>query len=219
MIGILLLICAQMIMASDFPVINDQDSFESDLHSAALINQLPNLKGGDHYLGLKISTLAINSPNGQFVPVPEVRLSIYPNPGYNMWANFAKWPGDSPTFSYGTGVQVAFYGENVQSEQAIGFTWSMITGEWYQQRDIKIHGMFSRVLDKWEYGLIALLDLHHVIAEKNLGVNSYDGTIMQIAPYIKLMNWDAYNLSLMVPLSKDGGAISLSLEHFLGKRD
>lgn len=114
---------------------------------------------------------------------------------------------------------MVFFAENGKNEQAIGFTWSMIQGEAHRQRDIKLYGLYAHVSGEWEYGLMGLLDMHHVIVEKNIGVSSYDGTIIQIAPYIKLMKWDEYSLSVMMPASSDGVAVSLNIERLLGKRD
>lgn len=216
--GFILIIFAANPARAEFPSYADQSTFTSDLKRAALLSNLPNLKGSNHYLGLKLSGASTIFSDG-LLAIPDVRLSIYPNPGYNIWTQFSTWPGDTPSFSVGTGAQVVFFNEDGRSEQAIGFSWNTIFGESHRQRDINLHAMYARLAASWEYGMLLILDMHHVILEENIGLNSYDGNMIHFAPYIKLMKNETRHMSLIIPFSAHGMAARLSIEWLLGRRE
>lgn len=216
--GIFLLLSGQLVLASSFPSMDDQASFEGELRQAALLTNLPNIKGSNHYLGLKISEALTFTKSG-LLAVPDIRVSIYPNSGYNFWLQFSTWPAETPVFSVGTGAQVVFFSQDRRSEQAVGLSWSTIHGEMYSQRDINLHGIYSRVLETMEIGVVGILGMHHVLAERNSGVSSYDATLIHLTPYIKLMRNDSRHISITMPVSRDGIAFSAGFEWLLGMRE
>ncbi len=214
------LICfAVSAYASDFPQWMDQSTFSSDLRAAARISNLPNPGGGEHYLGLTSSLAMVSAESGENIVIPGVRIAIYPNPGYNLWTRFARWPGSEPVFSVGTGIQVEFPGEQQAVRQAIGLTWNKVFGNGYTQRDISAHALYGRSNRSFDYGLIAILDLHHIIVEGNHEIADYNETIFKAVPYISWMVMSQSKLTLNLPLDSQGLALELSFEWVLGPRD
>ncbi len=203
---------------SDYPNWHDTSTFQTGLRSAALISNLPNAGGEDHYLGLSTSiNLIPNGSDGAYY-TPAARFSIYPNPGYNLWAQFAHWPADNPSFSVGTGIQVEFPGENQETMQGIGISWNTIYGDAYNQRDISVHALYGFSRGSLDFGLIAMLDMHHILIENSRGIPDYDETLLQAVPYISWMLLDQAKLSFSLPLDVEGPALSIAYEYLIDRR-
>ncbi len=187
---------------------------QKDLRSAALIANLPNRTGGDYYLGVSVATSGMSNAT----LIPGIRMSIYPNSGYSLWTQFAKWPDVNPNFSVGTGIQVEFPAGNSAIRQAIGLSWNKIYGDAYSQRDISAHGLYGWDKGTLGYGLMASLDMHHVLIDNKSGFVDYDETFIQTIPYITWMVTEQTKLSLAIPLDVEGAALDMSCEILFGKR-
>lgn len=204
---------------STFPNWDTASTFSKSLRSAALISSLPNTAGEDYYLGLRTSTdMILTDSDGPYLS-PNARLSIYPNPGYNLWAQFGYWPSDRPAFSVGTGIHVELPSENQKINQGIGMSWNTVYGEDYSQRDISAHVLYGYSLGSFDFGLSAILDVHHILVEDSRGIPDYDETILQAVPYISWMLFDQSKLSLSLPLDAKGAALSFAYEYLLEKRN
>jgi len=201
-----------------FPIWDNANLFKQDLKRASLLTNLPNLTETDHFLGVQISGGQIHTNSGSSQQMPAGRLSIYPNPDYNVWVQFARWPGSNPNFSVGTGLQVEFKGENLQRRQAVGIAWNTIFDDGYTQRDITIHGLYGFTWDKLNLGLIAIIDLHHLVVEDGNGIPDYDETILVGVPYISWLIKNAFKVSIKVPYNSTGPGIVVGSELLIGKR-
>ncbi|MEA3286738.1 MAG: hypothetical protein U9Q77_05120 [Candidatus Marinimicrobia bacterium] len=204
---------------SDFPNWQDQSSFQTDLRAAARVTNIPNPGNTDYYLGLQASLASIRLDRDESATVPSARLSIYPNPGYNLWAQFAQWPGDYPAFSVATGVQVEFPADQRSIRQAIGLGWSEVIGKAYTQRDISVYALYGRSQETFNYGLMAIVDMHHVLVENGNGIPDYDKTNYLALPYISWLFLDQSRVSLYLPIDANGLALDLSCEWLLGSRE
>lgn len=213
------LITTQLYAGNNFPNSIDYESFKIDLRKSALISNLPNNRGTDYYVGVSGLIGMINSHSGDYQTIPGLRVSIYPNPGYNLWAQFAQWSGDRPNFSVGTGVQVAFQGENLRNGQSLGTSWNKIYGSGYSQRDISIHGIYTRFSDPLDFGLMVIYNTLHVLVDNITGFQSYDETQMMIVPYISWILTAPMKVSLQAPMGKSGIALTVDMEWLIGKRD
>ncbi len=208
-----------ILAGTDFPEWQDRSRFQADLRAAARVTNIPNHGGGDHFLGLSLSLALFPSGSGENIMVPAARVSLYPNPGYNLWVQFAQWPGDRPAFSVATGIQIEFPAEQRAIRQGLGLSWSEIIGNAYIQRDISAHALYGRSGKSLHYGLMLTLDLQHVIVEDGHGIPDYDETIFQALPYISWMLFETSKVSLSIPMDKDGFALDLSYEWLFGKRE
>lgn len=218
--NIIFLIVTSFLFAEDpFPDFGSVASFQSDLKSAALISNIPSLSGADHFLGLR-STLSILGGGADINSIiPGARLSIYPNPGYNIWAQVAKWNATIPSFSVGTGIQIQFPADNPNVNRAIGLGWNKVYGGSYIQRDISVHALYGRAHKTFDFGFIAVLDMHHVLIDDDKGIADYDKSINQIIPYVSWMVMDLTRISLSVPFDSKGTAIDFNCEFRFGKRE
>ena|GEM_PF-320050 len=213
-----LLAASFLYSGNDFPTRGELDSFKKDLSRIAMISNVANTQGTDYYIGVSSSFAGMNSVTEGIQMLPALRLSIYPNPGYNIWAQFASLASDKPTFSVGTGIQVAFQGENLRNGQALGVSWNKIYGDGYNQRDISVHGMLTRFSTRLDFGLMAVYDMHHVLIESVSNFKSYDETILSMIPYIKWTANEPFLVSASVPVAANGVSIQLDFEYLLGKR-
>ncbi len=203
---------------SGFPTWDYANLFKQDLRRATLVTNLPNLTESDHFIGVQLSGSQIFSNSGTYQRMPAARLSMYPNPGYNLWVQFARWPGSDPNFSVGTGLQVEFKGEDIQRRQAIGISWNSIYDEGYTQRDISIHGLYAYNIKRFNLGLIAMIDLHHLVVEDGNGIPDYDETIYIAIPYISWLFTETLRVSIMMPYNSTGPGLVLGSEWLIGKR-
>ncbi|MCF7825558.1 MAG: hypothetical protein K9M55_01580 [Candidatus Marinimicrobia bacterium] len=217
-IPVLALLSLRLSAGDNFPVWDHADLFKQDLKSASLVTNLPNITDADHFIGLQLSASQIYSNSGSYQSMPGVRLSLYPNPGYNLWVQFAPWPGSQPNFSVGIGLQVEFTGTDLQRRKAIGVSWNSIFNDGYIQRDISIHGLYGLTYRKLNYGIMAVIDLQHLVVEDGKGVPDYDETILIAVPYINKLVSKVWRVSLMVPYNSTGPGIVLGSEFLIGKR-
>ena len=201
-----------------FPNWESAETFKQDLRASALVANLPNMTEESHYLGISSSLNRVSSNLDETYMIPSARISIYPNPGYNIWTQFSKWPGDRPRFSVGTGVQVEFPSENPIQRRAIGLSWNEVSTEDYLQRDISIHGLFSWSKNTLNYGCMAIIDLHHVLIEDQFGIPDYDKTLYQVVPYVNWMVKEQLKLTMALPIDAAGGTLSIGAEYHIGKR-
>lgn len=202
----------------DYPVWDDANLFKQDLKSATLVTNLPNITEADHFFGVQFSGSQIHTNSGSNQRIPAARLSLYPNPGYNLWVQFARWPGSNPNFSVGTGLQVEFRGEDVHRRQAIGLSWNSIFEDGYVQRDVTIHGLYGYASKKLNLGFIALIDMHHLVVENGNGIPDYDETILLGVPYISWLMADQLRVSFMLPYNSNGPGFVVGTEFMIGKR-
>ncbi|NQV16346.1 hypothetical protein HQ531_12870 [bacterium] len=218
--NIILLISTTILFAGEsFPDFETQASLISDLKTAALIANLPPVNGADHYLGFRAALGILNTTSNGSYAVPGVRMSIYPNPGYNMWFQIAKWSDDSPGFSVGTGLQMQFPGDNLNTNRAIGLGWNKVYGNAYTQRDIKVHALYSRSYKTVDVGAMALMDLHHILIDDEQAIPDYNKSINQIVPFVSWMVMDLTKCSLSLPFDSKTLAIDFNCEIRFGKRD
>ncbi len=204
---------------NSFPAWQDATSFLTDLRGAALISNLPNTTSEDYYIGLSTASAGFRAVSGNQQFIPSARVSIYPSPGYNLWAQFSKWPGEDPAFSVGTGVQVEFQAENIHIRQAIGLTWNELHGDQFIQRDISPHALYGWAGQSFQYGCMAIINMQHVLTESGSGISNYDESFVQVVPYINWMFTDRIKVSIRAPLDKESMAWDMSCEWFWGKRD
>ena len=217
-ISLIVLLSSQLSAGDGFPVWDNANLFKQDLKRATLVTNLPNITGSDHFIGVRFTGSHIVSNSGSSQRMPAARLSMYPNPGYNLWVQFGRWPGSNPNFSVGTGLQVEFKGEDLQRRQAIGISWNSIFDDGYMQRDISIHGLYAYASKKLNLGVIAIIDLHHLIVEDGNGIPDYDETILLAVPYISWLVKETFRVSVMVPYNSTGPGIALGSELLIGKR-
>ncbi|MCF7824262.1 MAG: hypothetical protein K9N35_08835 [Candidatus Marinimicrobia bacterium] len=186
---------------------------------SSFIANLPNKQGSDYYIGIQASASSFSSASPEQIIIPGFRLSIYPNPEYNLWAQMGKWPGSQPEFSVGTGIQVSFPGENTQYGQTLGATWNKIFGTDYSQRDISIHGIYTRYSSPWDFGLMAIYTMHHVLVENAANFQDFDRTQLFLVPYFSWTFGDVMRLTASVPFNTQGAALSADIEWFVGQRE
>jgi len=217
-IPVLALLSLRLSAGDNFPVWDHAGLFKQDLKRASLVTNLPNITDADHFIGLQASASQIYSNSGTYQRMPGVRLSLYPNPGYNLWAQFAPWPGSQPNFSVGIGLQVEFTGEDLQRRKAMGVSWNSIFDDGYVQRDVAIHGLYGLTSGKLNYGLIAVIDFQHLVVEDGHGVPDYDETILIAVPYIDTLVNKVWRVSFMVPYNSTGPGIVIGSELLIGKR-
>ena len=201
-----------------FPAWDYANLFKQDLKRATLVTNLPNITESDHFIGVQFTGSQIFSNSGSYQRMPAARLSMYPNPGYNLWVQFARWPGSNPNFSVGTGLQVEFKGEDLKRRQAIGISWNSIFDEGYIQRDIAIHGLYAHAFNKLNLGIIAMIDLHHLVVEDGNGIPDYDETIFLAVPYIGWLVKETLRVSILVPYNSTGAGLVFGTELMIGKR-
>ena len=201
-----------------FPLWDNANLFKQDLKRATLVTNLPNMTEADHFFSVQLSGSQIYTNSGSSQRIPGARLSIFPNPGYNLWVQFARWPGSNPNFSVGTGLQVEFEGEDLKRRQAIGISWNSIFDDGYMQRDISIHGLYGYAAGKLNLGIIALIDMHHLVVENDHEIPDYDEMIMLGIPYIGWLISEQVRVSIMVPYNSTGPGIVLGSELLIGKR-
>jgi len=213
------LIPFQLVSGGNFPATTDLASFKADLYQSALISNIPNTPGSDSYTGVNAAFSGFRSVTGDYYFIPAVRLSVYPNPGYNLWAQFAAWPEGQAGFSVGTGIQVTFQGENLRNGQALGISWNTIYGNGYSQRDISVHGLLTRFAGPAAFGVMAVYNMHHVLVTDINGFRSYDETIVVMIPYISWTVSEVIRVSLNSPLGTKGAAFSAAIEWLIGKRE
>ncbi len=108
--------------------------------------------------------------------------------------------------------------ENVHRRQAIGISWNSIFDDGYIQRDISIHGLYGYASKKLNLGIMALIDLHHLVIENDNGIPDYDETILLGVPYISWLILEELRVSLMIPYNSTGPGIVLGSELLIGKR-
>jgi hypothetical protein len=217
-IPIIALLNISLRAGDDFPVWDNVNLFQQDLKRSTLVTNTPNITGADHFIGVQISGSQIYTNSSSFHRMPGVRLSLYPNPGYNLWVQFARWPGSNPNFSVGTGIQVEFKGDDLRRRQAIGISWNSIFNDGYVQRDVSIHGLYGYAFKKLNLGFMALIDLHHLVVEDDSGFPDYDETILLGVPYISWLVKENVRMSLMVPYNSSGPGIVFGSEILIGKR-
>jgi len=205
--------------SNSFPAWQDTLVFHADLRSAALITNLPNPSGEDYFIGFSTAIAGFHSESGETQMIPAARVSIYPTPGYNLWAQFAKWPGELPAFSVGTGVQVEFPGDNIRLRKAIGLTWNELHTEQFIQRDITAHALYGRTQDSFYYGLIGSFNSQHVLVKNGNEIPDFDESFMQVIPYIGWMFNETIRISFKVPMDVENTAVDMSCEWFWGMRD
>ncbi len=202
----------------NFPAWENNNLFRQDLKRSTLVTNTPNITGADHFIGVQFAGAQIYSNSGSYQRMPGVRLSLYPNPGYNLWVQFASWPGSGPNFSVGTGLQVDFKGDDLRRRQAIGISWNSVFDDGYEQRDISLHGLYSYASGKLNMGFMALIDLHHLVVDDNTGFPDYDETIVLGIPYISWLVKENVRVSFMVPSNSTGPGIVIGSEILIGKR-
>ncbi|NQV42186.1 MAG: hypothetical protein HQ506_07530 [Candidatus Marinimicrobia bacterium] len=185
---------------------------------ATLVTNLPNITDSDHFIGVQLSGSQIPSNSGSAQRMPAARFSMYPNPGYNLWVQFARWPGSNPNFSIGTGLQVEFEGEDPQRRQAIGISWNSIFDDGYTQRDVSVHGLYAYASEKLNLGVIAIIDMHHLVIEDGTGIPDYDESIYLAVPYLSWLAKESIRVSVMVPFNSSGPGVVLGSELLIGKR-
>lgn len=201
-----------------FPAWDNPNLFKQDLRRATLATNLPNITEADHFLGAELSGAQIYSNAGDYQHIPAGRLSIYPNPDYNLWVQFARWPGSAPNFSVGTGIQVAFQGDDLSRRQAIGVSWNTIFDEGYVQRDIALHGLYGTKWKKMDIGIVAMYDIHHVLVENGNGIPDYDASIFLAMPFIARVIGDSFRLIMKIPYNTTGPGLVLRGEILIRKR-
>ncbi len=201
-----------------FPIQDNENLFRQDLRRASLLNIVPNLTETGQYLGVQLSSSHIYSNSSGQQYVPGVRLSIYPNPGYNVWAQFGKWPGVTPTFSVGTGIQVEIPAAEQSRRQAIGLAWNEVYASDYSQRDISVHGLYGYSSGRLNFGIIAIIDLHHILVDDVTGFLDYDESIYLAVPYISWIFREQARFSLSIPYNVTGPGLTLGVEFLLAGR-
>jgi hypothetical protein len=209
----------RLVAGDGFPLWDNANLLQQDLKRATLVNNLPNITEADHYIGVQYSSSLFHSNSGESHLLPGARVSVYPNPGYNVWAQFAQWPGSEPNFAVGTGIQVELASENPTRRQAMGISWNEIYGDGYIQRDISVHGLYGFASEKLNLGLMAIIDLQHLVIDNDRGVPDYNGTILLAVPYISWLWKEQLRISMMMPYNSTGPAVVLSGEFLLGKRE
>lgn len=218
LITLSVLLYSQLIAGGGFPAWDYANLFKQDLKRATLVTNLPNITESDHFIGVQLTGSQIYSNSGSAQRMPAARFSMYPNPGYNLWVQFARWPGSNPNFSVGTGLQIQFEGEDPQRRQALGISWNSIFDDGYIQRDISIHGLYAYALKKLNLGVIGIVDLHHLVVEDGNGIPDYDETIFLAVPYIGWLVKETIRVSIMVPYNSTGPGLVLGSELLIGKR-
>jgi hypothetical protein len=213
-----ILIHSQLVAGEGFPAWGSSNGFKDDLRRASLVANLPNITESDHFIGLQLTGSQIYSTTSSTQNIPAARFSIYPNPSYNLWVQFGRWPGSNPSFSVGTGIQTEFDGEDPQRRQAVGVSWNSIFNDGYMQRDISVHGLYAYTFAKLSLGIIALLDMHHLIVEDGNGIPDYDETIYAAVPYMGFMLKETFRLSVMLPYNSSGPGLVLGAELLIRKR-
>ncbi|NQT61575.1 MAG: hypothetical protein HQ556_01330 [Candidatus Marinimicrobia bacterium] len=217
-ITLILSFSSHLCAGDGFPAWDRTNLFKQDLRRATLVTNMPNITESDHFIGVQFTGSQIFSNSGSYQRMPAARLSMYPNPGYNLWVQFARWPGSNPNFSVGTGLQVEFKGEDLQRRQAIGISWNSIFDDGYIQRDISLHGLYAYDFKKLNLGVITIIDLHHLVVEDGNGIPDYDETILLAVPYISWLIKETFRVSVMVPYNSTGPGLVLGSELLIGKR-
>lgn len=217
---ILLWLCGSMTLYAQpgFPDWESSQTFKKDLKRSSLLVNLPNLTDADHFVGLQMSGAGVSSSNGDLQIMPAARLSVFPNPDYNLWAQFGSWTGNETNFSVGTGIQVEFNGDSAKRRQAIGLAWNSVFAENYSQRDITVHGLIGYHWNGFDLGLIALYDIHHLIITDGLGISDYDESIWMGIPYIIWMLNDNLKTFAKIPINPTGAGIAIGCELLIRKR-
>jgi len=197
---------------NDYPGWEDSEVFKQDLQRGALVANLPTIFDADHFLGVQAGAA--------FLPqvIPSGRFSIFPNPEYNLWVQFARWPGDGANFAVGTGFQTAFRGEDPDLKKGVGLSWNTIFNEGYQQRDITIHGILGTTWQGFQLGAVLLLDMHHVLVDNNRGISDYDTNLLMAVPFLQRELGPTMRVTLQLPVSSAGASLQLSAEMLVGKR-
>jgi len=201
-----------------FPAWDHSQVFKQDLRRSTLATNLPNVTEADHFLGAELSGARIYSNSGSYQYIPAGRVSLYPNPDYNLWVQFARWPGSDPNYAVGTGVQVAFKGEATTRRQAIGISWHSIFAQAYMQRDISVHGLYGTTWGGFNLGLIAMYDIHHILVEDGNGIPDYDESIFIAVPYISRVIGESFRFTLKLPYNSTGFGLALGGEFLIRKR-
>ncbi len=217
-ISLFVLLNAHLIAGGGFPAWGNVNLFKQDLKRATLVTNLPNITDSDHFIGVQLSGSQIHSNSGSSQRMPAARFSMYPNTGYNLWVQFARWPGSNPNFSIGTGLQVEFTGQDPQRRQAVGISWNAIFDDGYNQRDISVHGLYAYAWKKLSMGVIAIIDMHHLVVENATGIPDYDESIYLAVPYLSWMVKKTFKVSVMVPYNSTGPGLVLGSELLIGKR-
>jgi len=217
---IVLWLCSSMFIYAqdDFPDWGSRASFKQDLKRSSLLVNLPNLTDSDHFLGVQMSGGVISTSSGGLQLLPAARLSLFPNPDYNLWVQFGSWSGNETNFSVGTGIQIEFNGENARRRQAIGLSWNSAYAEDYSQRDIAVHGLLGYHWNGFNLGLIALYDFHHLIVTDGLGIPDYDESIWMGVPYITWMLNESFKTFVNIPINSTGPGIAVGCELLIRKR-
>ena len=211
-------ISSHVVAGDGFPAWGGANLFKQDLEASTLVTNLPNITDSDHFIGVQLMGSQFYSNSGSAQRMPAARFTVYPNPGYNVWVQFARWPGSNPNFSVGTGLQVEFKSEDPQQRQAVGISWNSIFDDGYIQRDISIHGLYAHAWKKLNVGIIGMVDLHHLVVEDGNGIPDYDKTIYLVVPYIDWLVKETFRVSLMVPYNSTGPGIVVGSELLIGKR-
>ena len=217
-IALSVMLNSQLMAGGGFPAWDYANLFKQDLKRATLVTNLPNITENDHFFGVQLTGSQIHSNSGSAQRMPAARFSMYPNPGYNLWVQFARWPGSNPNFSVGTGIQVEFKGDDHQRRQAIGISWNSIFDDGYVQRDIAIHGLYAYTSKKLIVGVIGIIDMHHLVVEDGNGIPDYDETIYLAVPYVGWLVNETFRVSVMVPYNSTGPGLVLGGELLIGKR-
>jgi len=215
----LLVVTNSALRATAFPDLSTLTTFQHDLRRSALITNLPNLPDRDQFIGIGLSLNGLQTGAGRLYTIPSVKLCIYPNPGYSLWARFAYEPAELPRFSVGTGIQVQVPADDPQRRQAVGVSWNQMNTVAYQQRDISLHGLYAYSGVRVELGLMLLIDLQHVLVVDDQGLPDYDATLWQAAPYIGWMLHDNLRTVLHLAFDASNTALQINLEYFLGVRE
>ncbi len=202
----------------EFPAWDTFSDFKNDIARASLISNLPNLTEAGHYIGVQTSSSLFKSNSGQTQVVPSARMSVYPNPGYSLWAQLSQWPGAYPNFGVGVGLQVEFQADNPDKRQAIGVSWNEIHALGYAQRDVSVHGLYGHSFSKVNLGLIAIIDMHRVLVDKGIGFSSFDRTIYTAVPFVSYNFTKQFRTSTSFTTNSAGVGVSISVELFMGPR-
>lgn len=208
-----------MLIADDsYPALGDSELFKIDLKRSSLVANPPNLAESGHFIGIGSSISQFQSTAGETHIVPSARITVYPNPGYNVWVNIANWPGPAVSFDVGVGLQVEFNPENPARRQALGLSWHEIYGDAYTQRDVSVHGLYGVSKNDLDFGAIVILDMHHVLVDNGKGIPDYDENFFILMPYIGMMFMEKMKIAAHLPYNSEGLGLVLNAEFQLGKR-
>lgn len=214
----MVLMGASASQAQSFPDFHDAVSFRSDQRTLALVGNLPNINARDAYIGLKTSANLLPAASGDLHLVNDVRVSVYPNPGYDLWLQLSSWSNSSPSFMVATGVQYEYPGTDTRLRKVIGLGWSESYGAIQVVRDVRIFGVLGYSSKNWEYGVSAAMIMQHGVIENGWGIPDYDETFYTLVPYIGMMIAKAHTFQVMLPLASSDLALSLAYEFQFGRR-